>query len=63
MFEHLYSLMLEAAEIVFVRGTTEAIKSVAQTYGRMTLQPGDEMVVSAVEHHSNIVPWQLVAAV
>lgn len=50
-----------ASEIVFVRGTTEAINLVAHTYGQMVLRPGDEIVVSAVEHHSNIVPWQLVA--
>ena len=47
------------AEIVFVRGTTEAINLVAQSYGRPRLAPGDEIVVSHLEHHSNIVPWQL----
>ena len=47
-------------EIVFVRGTTEAINLVAQSYARPRLAPGDEVVVSAMEHHSNIVPWQLV---
>ncbi|HIJ72500.1 MAG TPA: cysteine desulfurase [Candidatus Hydrogenedentes bacterium] len=46
-------------EIVFTRGTTEAINLVAQTYGRRHVGPGDEIVVSAMEHHSNIVPWQL----
>jgi len=46
-------------EIVFVRGTTEAINLVAQTYGRARVGPGDEIVVSAMEHHSNIVPWQM----
>ena len=50
------------AEIVFVRGTTEAINLVAQSYGRPRLAPGDEIVVTRLEHHSNIVPWQLVAA-
>jgi cysteine desulfurase/selenocysteine lyase len=50
------------AEIVFVRGTTEAINLVAQSYGRPRLAPGDEIVVSLLEHHSNIVPWQLVCA-
>ena len=49
-------------EIVFVRGTTEAINLVAQTQGRETLREGDEVVVSAIEHHSNIVPWQLICA-
>jgi cysteine desulfurase / selenocysteine lyase len=46
-------------EIVFVRGTTEAINLVAQTYGRTRLGPGDEILISAMEHHSNIVPWQM----
>lgn len=49
------------SEIIFVRGTTEAINLVAQTYGRQTLQPGDEILISHMEHHANIVPWQLVA--
>jgi cysteine desulfurase/selenocysteine lyase len=49
----------ESREIVFVRGTTEAINLVAQSYGRSTLKPGDEIVISHMEHHSNIVPWQL----
>src|SRR5919106_3171479 len=44
-------------EIVFVRGTTEAINLVAQSYGRTFLKEGDEIIVSAMEHHSNIVPW------
>jgi cysteine desulfurase / selenocysteine lyase len=47
------------AEIVFVRGTTEAINLVAQSYARGRLAPGDEIVVTRLEHHSNIVPWQL----
>jgi cysteine desulfurase/selenocysteine lyase len=46
-------------EIVFVRGTTEAINLVAQSYGRGSLRAGDEILVSGMEHHSNIVPWQL----
>ena len=46
-------------EIVFVRGTTEAINLVAQSYGRPRLQPGDEIIVSWLEHHANIVPWQM----
>jgi cysteine desulfurase/selenocysteine lyase len=49
----------ETGEIVFVRGTTEAINLVAQTFGRQRVGPGDEVVVTALEHHSNIVPWQL----
>ena len=47
-------------EIVFVRGATEAINLVAQSYGRSRLEPGDEILVTEMEHHSNIVPWQLV---
>lgn len=50
-----------AREIVFVRGTTEGINLVAQTYGRKFLQPGDEIVLSTIEHHANIVPWQMIA--
>jgi len=46
-------------EIVFVRGTTEAINLVAQTYGRAHVGSGDEVLITAMEHHSNIVPWQL----
>lgn len=49
----------EAAEIVFVRGTTEAINLVAQSYGRKFVGAGDEILVSGMEHHSNIVPWQI----
>jgi cysteine desulfurase/selenocysteine lyase len=46
-------------EIIFVRGTTEAINLVATSYGRSRIKPGDEILISALEHHSNIVPWQL----
>ncbi len=46
-------------EIIFVRGTTEGINLVAQTYGRRALGAGDEVVITALEHHSNIVPWQM----
>ena len=48
-------------EIVFVRGTTEGINLVANAYVKPTLQPGDEIIVSILEHHANIVPWQLIA--
>jgi len=48
-----------AEEMVFVRGTTEAINLVASTFGRMRVHAGDEVVISAMEHHSNIVPWQM----
>lgn len=47
-------------EIIFTRGTTEAINLVAQSYARPKLRPGDEILVSWLEHHANIVPWQLV---
>jgi cysteine desulfurase/selenocysteine lyase len=50
-------------EIVFVRGTTEAINLVATTFGRSRLGPGDEIVVSTMEHHSNLVPWQIACEV
>ncbi len=46
-------------EIVFVRGTTEAINLVAQSYGRPLLKPGDEVLITHLEHHANIVPWQM----
>jgi cysteine desulfurase/selenocysteine lyase len=49
----------DTKEIVFVRGTTEAINLVAQSYGRSRLEGGDEILVTEMEHHSNIVPWQL----
>ena len=48
-----------AREIVFTRGTTEAINLVAQTYGRVHVGADDEVLITAMEHHSNIVPWQL----
>jgi len=50
----------DASEIVFVRGTTEAINLVAECWGRTFFKPGDEVVLSELEHHSNIVPWQLI---
>ena len=49
----------ESREVVFVRGTTEAINLVAATFGRSRVGPGDEIVISEMEHHSNIVPWQI----
>ena len=48
-------------EIIFVRGTTEAINLVANAYVKPQLMPGDEIIVSILEHHANIVPWQLIA--
>ncbi|MDR7404348.1 MAG: cysteine desulfurase [Armatimonadota bacterium] len=48
-------------EVVFTRGTTEAINLVAYTWARATLRPGDEIILTEMEHHSNLVPWQLVA--
>lgn len=49
----------DSKEIIFVRGTTEGINLVAQSYSQKFIKPGDEIIVSAMEHHSNIVPWQL----
>ena len=49
------------AEVIFTRGTTEAINLVASSFGRMRLDKGDEIILSGMEHHSNIVPWQLIA--
>ena len=50
----------DTKEIIFVRGTTEAINLVAQSYARPRLGPGDEILISGLEHHANIVPWQFV---
>ena len=52
-------LAADAREIIYVRGTTEAINLVASTYGRQNVGEGDEVIVTAMEHHSNIVPWQI----
>lgn len=49
----------DTKEIIFVRGTTEAINLVAQTFGRVNVGAGDEVLITAMEHHSNIVPWQI----
>lgn len=49
----------DSREIVFVRGATEGINLVAQSYGRTRFKPGDEILITEMEHHSNIVPWQL----
>ena len=48
-----------AHEVIFTRGTTESINLVASAYGRQQIQAGDEVLISTMEHHSNIVPWQL----
>jgi cysteine desulfurase/selenocysteine lyase len=50
------------SEVIFVRGTTEGINLVAQTYGRTHVSAGDEVLITAMEHHSNIVPWQMLCA-
>lgn len=50
----------EPEEIIFTKGTTEGINLVAQTYGRANLHKGDEVIITAMEHHSNIVPWQII---
>ena len=52
----------EAHEIIFLRGTTEAVNLVAQTYGRSNVGAGDEILITGLEHHSNIVPWQMLCA-
>jgi cysteine desulfurase/selenocysteine lyase len=49
----------DAGEIIFVRGATEAVNLVAETYGRANVGEGDEVLITAMEHHSNIVPWQM----
>lgn len=49
----------ESKEIIFVRGATEAINLIAQTYGKANIKAGDEILITAMEHHSNIVPWQM----
>ena len=48
-------------EIIFTKGTTEGINLVASTWGKTNLNPGDEIILSTLEHHSNIVPWQMIA--
>jgi cysteine desulfurase/selenocysteine lyase len=50
----------EDRECIFVRGTTEAINLVSNSWGRANLKPGDEILITAMEHHSNIVPWQMI---
>lgn len=52
-------LNAQSNEINFVRGTTEAVNLVAQTYGRANVKAGDEILITTMEHHSNIVPWQM----
>ncbi len=57
-----FLLAKETSEIVFVRGTTEAINLVAHSFVKPKLRKGDEILITGLEHHSNIVPWQLIAA-
>ncbi|MFM9034082.1 MAG: family 2A encapsulin nanocompartment cargo protein cysteine desulfurase [Mycobacterium sp.] len=52
----------KSEQVIFVRGTTEAINLVAKSWGAKHLRPGDEIVVTILEHHANIVPWQMIAA-
>jgi cysteine desulfurase/selenocysteine lyase len=67
MFEHARARVRDfvnaasTREVIFTRGTTESINLVAQAYARPRLKPGDEILLTALEHHANIVPWQLVA--
>ncbi|MDD2881119.1 MAG: cysteine desulfurase [Rhodoferax sp.] len=51
----------EAREVIFTSGTTEGINLVAQSWGRQNIRPGDEIILTVLEHHSNIVPWQMLA--
>ena len=62
--EHVHRFInsTEADEIIFTKGTTESINLVAQAWGSVNLNEGDEIIISHLEHHSNIVPWQLIAA-
>ena len=53
----------DSAEIVFVRGTTEAVNLVAYSWGLPSLKRGDEVIVSLMEHHSNIVPWEILSKI
>ena len=53
----------ESAEVIFVRGTTEAINLVAYSWGLNNLKKGDEVLVSLMEHHSNIVPWEITSKI
>ena len=50
----------DQSELIFVRGTTEEINLVAQSFGQTFIHSGDEVLITAMEHHSNIVPWQIV---
>jgi len=52
----------DASELIFVRGTTEGINLVAQSFGRLNIEAGDDVLITGMEHHSNIVPWQIVCA-
>ena len=54
-------LNVQLEEIVFTRGTTASLNLVAQSYGRIFINEGDEILVSEMEHHSNLVPWQILA--
>ncbi|MDE0471177.1 MAG: SufS family cysteine desulfurase [Ekhidna sp.] len=58
---HLFINSPEADEIIFTKGTTESINLVAHSWGSINLKEGDEIILSQIEHHSNIVPWQLIA--
>lgn len=51
----------QSEEIIFVRGTTEGVNLIAQTWGQVNLQSGDEILITMMEHHGNIVPWQMLA--
>ncbi len=62
VMQHRSLLMRHRREqIIFTKGTTEGINLVAGTWGRQNIKAGDEIIVSNIEHHSNIVPWQILA--
>ncbi|HUM72072.1 MAG TPA: aminotransferase class V-fold PLP-dependent enzyme, partial [Chloroflexota bacterium] len=52
----------DTAEVIFVRNATEGFNLVAQSWGRANIQPGDEILLTEMEHHANLVPWQMLAA-
>jgi cysteine desulfurase/selenocysteine lyase len=52
----------DSAEVIYVRNATEGFNLVAYSWGRANLQPGDEILITAMEHHANIVPWQIMAS-
>ena len=54
-------MLIRLQEIIFTRGTTTSLNTVASGYGRQNIEEGDEIVITYMEHHSNIIPWQQLA--